>query len=89
MDPTTEETLASLEAQVAVFRMALRAYARAHPDPAALLAAWREVRAEDALDQYTTHVPHRRTPMVGERIQAFAEDWTAELVDNTVAKAQG
>jgi hypothetical protein len=81
MDPSFEEALSGLQAQLHVYRLALQAFVRSHPDPAALLRCWREV-----LDEAPDHVPLapadvRHSAMLREQCQAYAEDWTAELVE--------
>ncbi len=83
MDRTTEELICDLQAQVSVLRVGLRALARTHPDPAQLLRAWREALGDSAAD---ASVPSsaRQSETLAERRQAFAEDWTAELVELAV-----
>ncbi|MBU8977777.1 hypothetical protein JI752_016640 [Lysobacter sp. MMG2] len=84
MDRSTEETVCSLQAQVHVQGLALRALAATHPDPAALLAAWRQ-----GLDDATcgpVAVRERDSTYLGELCRVRAEDWTAELVELTLPK---
>ena len=75
------ETLALLRAQVAVHHMALRALVHSHPDPAAVLAEWRRIRADAVNAAYALPSDERHSAWLSEHVQAFAEDWTAELVD--------
>lgn len=88
MDRITEEAICSLQAQVHVLRVALRALAATHPDPAALLSAWR-----DALTDAATSGPvaayARHSEYLAEQCQVHAEDWTAELVELTVLAVGG
>lgn len=81
MDRSLEEALSGLQAQLHVYRLALQALVRSHPDPAGLLQCWRRV-----LDEAPDYVPLapsdvRHSPLLREQCQAYAEDWTAELVD--------
>jgi len=89
MDQQTEETLAALQAQLAVQQMALRALVRSHPDPTAVLAAWRESRADAVAASYALPPGARHSRWVAELMEAFAEHWTAELVDHAVASTPG
>jgi hypothetical protein len=80
------EMLALLKAQVAVHHMALRALVHSHPDPAAVLAEWRKIRADAVNAAYVLPSDERRSAWLGEHVHAFAEDWTAELVDAAAAR---
>ena len=84
MDRETEEALCDLQAQVYVLRLALRALVRTHPDPSASLAAWRAALAEVATTSPVAPSYARGSEYLAERCQAFAEDWTAELVEFAV-----
>lgn len=84
MDRETEEALCDLQAQVYVLRLALRALVRTHPDPNAALAAWRQALAEVATVSPVAPSYARTSEYLAERCQAFAEDWTAELVERAV-----
>ena len=83
MDRVAEEIICDLQAQVYVLRVALQALARTHPDATMLLKAWREsidvASAGPVVPAYA-----RRSEYLAERCQAFAEDWTAEMVDLAV-----
>ena len=79
------EMLALLKAQVTVHHMALRALVHSHPDPAAVLAEWRKIRADAVNAAYVLPSDERHSAWLSEHVQAFAEDWTAELVDATAA----
>jgi len=81
MDKDWRDELAILKAQVVVQHMALRALAHSHPDPTAVLDAWRKLRADSVAAAYSLPVDVRTSAWLGEKVQAFAEDWTAELVD--------
>jgi len=83
MDRATEEIICDLQAQVYTLRVGLRALARTHPDPNALLMAWREA-LELATAGPVVPAYARRSEYLAERCQAFAEDWTAELVELAV-----
>lgn len=83
------ETLALLKAQATVQHMALRALLHSHPDPAAVLAAWRRIRADAVNAAYVLPSDERSSAWLNEHVHAFAEDWTAELVDAVTARAQG
>lgn len=83
MDRENEEVICDLQAQVYVLRVALQALARAHGNPEALLANW-HAAMEDASLGPVVPAYARRSEYLAERCLAFAEDWTAELVDLTV-----
>ena len=85
MDRETEETLCALQAQVYAQDVALRALARSHPDPAAVLAAWREALVDAATYAPAAPAHARNSEYFAERVRAFTEDWTAELVELAVA----
>lgn len=85
MDRETEETLCALQAQVYAQGVALRALARTQPDPAALLAAWREALVDAATCAPPVPAHARNSDYFAERVRAFTEDWTAELVELAVA----
>ncbi|MGH8075887.1 MAG: hypothetical protein ACREPE_00985 [Lysobacter sp.] len=84
MDRETEEAFCSKKAQVNAQRIALRALARTHPEPIAMLAAWREALVEAATCSPATLAPARNSEYLAEQVRAFAEDWTAELVELAV-----
>lgn len=84
MDRNTEEAMCSLQAQVHVQGLALRALAATHPDPAALLAAWRQSLAD--AESGPVAVRARDSAYLGELCRVRAEDWTAELVELTLPK---
>ena len=84
MDRETEVALCDLQAQVYVLRLALRALVRTHPDPNAPLAAWRAALHEVATTSPVAPSYVRGSEYLAERCQAFAEDWTAELVELAV-----
>ncbi len=80
MERATEEMLCEMQAQLYSMRVALRALARTHPDPAALLNTWRSASTEAA------RVPEapwdcRHSDYLADRMRACAEDWTAEFVE--------
>jgi len=85
MDRETEEILCALQAQVYAQGVALRALARTQPDPATVLAAWREALAEAATCVPAAPAYARNSDYFTERVRAFTEDWTAELVELAVA----
>jgi hypothetical protein len=80
MDNWREEA-GILQAQLAVQQMALRALVQSHPEPAALLRRWRELRADRVAAAYTLPAGIRDSEWLTQHVQAFAEDWTAELID--------
>jgi hypothetical protein len=80
MDNSREE-LAILQAQVVVQQMALRALVQTHPNPAELLHQWRKLRADRIAAAYALPADIRTSEWLSQHVQAFAEDWTAELVD--------
>ena len=84
MDRTTEEALCSVQAQVHVHGLALRALAATHPDPAALLAAWRECLAQASAGPVAVHT--RDSEYLAEHCRVHAEDFTAELVELTLPR---
>ncbi len=75
------EPLAILKAQLTVHQMALRALLHSHPDPAAVLAEWRKIRADAVNAAYALPSDERTSAWLTEQVHAFAEDWTAELAD--------
>lgn len=79
------EVLALLKAQVTVHHMALRALVHSHPNPPAVLAEWRKIRADAVNAAYVLPSDERNSAWLSEQVQAFAEDWTAELVDAAAA----
>ena len=83
MDQTTEEIICDLQAQVYVLRVALRALAQIHPDPNELLKAWREA-LENSTAGPVVPAYARQSEYIAEGCQAFAEDWTAEMVELAV-----
>jgi hypothetical protein len=87
MDNLREE-LAILQAQFAVQQMALRALVHTHPDPAALLHKWRGLRADRVAAAYALPADVRTSEWLSQYVQAFAEDWTAELVDAVTRQAE-
>lgn len=84
MDRMTEEALCDVQAQVYALRVAVRAIARTHPDPVALMAAWREALTEAATSNPVAPAGWRSSDDLAERMNACAEDWTAELVELAV-----
>jgi hypothetical protein len=86
MDRTTEEALCSLQAQVHVQELALRALVATHPDPAALLKAWRQCLADAGGGPVAAHA--RDSEYLAEHCRIRAEDWTAELVELTLPAVQ-
>lgn len=84
MDRETEEALCALQAQLYAQRIALRALARTHPDPTALLAAWREALVDASTCSPVIPAHTRNSEYLVEQLRTFAEDWTAELVELAV-----
>lgn len=84
MDRETEEALCAMQAQLYAQRIALRAFARTHPDPPALLAAWREALIEASTCSPVIPAHARNSEYLVEQLRAFVEDWTAELVELAV-----
>lgn len=84
MDRETDEALCSLQAQLYAQRIALRALARTHPDPAGVLAAWRVALIETATCSPVLPAPTRNSAYLADQVRVFAEDWTAELVELAV-----
>lgn len=81
MERSIEEALCCLQAQLHVQRLALQAFMRAHPDPKQLLSCW-----QAALEQSPSYVPLapadvRHSELLREQCRAYAEDWTADLVE--------
>ena len=83
MDRESEEIICDLQAQVYVLRVALQALARTHPDAPKLLVHWRDALANASAGPVVPAYA-RRSEYLAERCQAFAEDWTAELVELAV-----
>ena len=84
MDRETEEALCDIQGQLYAQRIALRALARTHPDPAGLLAAWREALIEAATSSPVAPAHVRSSAYLADQLRVFAEDWTAELVELAV-----
>ena len=82
MDRITEESICSLQAQVHVQGLALRALVATHPDPAGLLAAWRQCLADAGSGPVAADA--RDSAYLAEHCRVRAEDWTAELVELTL-----
>ena len=87
MDPNLRDEIAILKAQLAVQHMALRALAHSCPEPAALLDEWRKLRADTVAAAYALLPDIRSSEWLTDQVQAFAEDWTAELVDIVTLRA--
>jgi len=87
MDKQWVDELAIVKAQLAVQHMALRALAHSHPRPAALLEEWRKLRADSVAAAYSLPSDVRNSEWLTTHVQAFAEDWTAELVDAATRRA--
>ena len=86
MDNWRDE-VAILRAHMAVQHMALRALVHSHPQPAALLEQWRKLRADRVAAAYSLPADVRASEWLTDHVQAFAEDWTAELVDAVTRQA--
>lgn len=84
MERAIEEMLCDVQAQLYATRVALRALARTHPDPAALLASWREAMREAATCNPVAPSDSRGSSYLADQMTACAEDWTAELVELAV-----
>jgi hypothetical protein len=88
MDNWRDE-VAIVKAQLAVQHMALRALVHSHPQPAALLEQWRKLRADRVVAAYSLPADVRSSEWLAEHVHAFAEDWTAELVDAVARQDRG
>lgn len=86
MDNWREEA-AILRAQLAAQQMALRKLIQSHPQPAALLQQWRELRADRVAAASVLPADVRASEWLTQHVQAFTEDWTAELVDAVTRNA--
>ena len=84
MNPMTEEALCEVQAQLYALRIVVRAIVRTHPDPAALLSAWRDALTEAATCNPVAPASWRGSDYLAERMRVSAEDWTAELVELAV-----
>jgi hypothetical protein len=84
MDRETEESLCALQAQAHTQQIALRALAHAHPDPVALLAAWRAALIEAATTNPALPAQVRNSDYLADQIRTYSEEWTAELVELAV-----
>jgi hypothetical protein len=80
MDNWREE-VAILQAQLSVQQMVLKAVVHTHPGPVELLHQWRRLRADRIAAAYELPAGVRTSEWLSQHVQAFAEDWTAELVD--------
>ena len=81
------EEIAILQAQVAVQHMALQALVHSHPQPDAILQQWRTLCADRVTAAYALPADARGSDWLTLHVQAFAEDWTAELVDAVTRRA--
>jgi hypothetical protein len=88
MDRENEEVICDLQAQVYVLRVALQALVRTHGDFNGMLAGWREALEVASLGPVVPAYA-RRSEYLAERCRAFAEDWTAELVELAVPARRG
>jgi len=86
MDNWRDE-VAILQAQLAAQQMALKAVVHAHPQPTELLYQWRKLHADRVAAAYALPASVRSSEWLSQHVQAFAEDWTAELVDAVTRKA--
>ena len=84
MDRETEESICDIQAQLYAQHIALRALARSHPDPVELLATWREALIEAATINPAVPVHARNSDYLADKLRAYSEEWTAELVDLAV-----
>lgn len=84
MDRETEESICALQARMYTQQIALRALAHTHPDPVALLAAWRAALIEAATTNPALPAQDRNSEYLADRIRACSEEWTAELVELAV-----
>jgi MoxR-like ATPase len=82
-----EETLAMLQAQAAAQQLILKALLRLQPDPMAVLALWRDIRADAERSMPDLPSDARHSRWLAEQMQCFAEDWTAELADLAASAA--
>ena len=85
MDRITEEALCSLQAQVHVQELVLRALVATHPEPARLLAIWHQCLDHAGSGPVAAHA--RDSEYLAEHCRVRAEDWTAELVELTLPAA--
>jgi hypothetical protein len=70
MDTRTDDPLTDLKSQVAAQGLLLRALAKSHPDPQALRAQLRALRADDVAQHYNAH-PHYN--VLDERTRAYVQ----------------
>jgi hypothetical protein len=85
MDNWREE-LVAIKARLAVQHMALRALVHSHPDPAVVLAEWRELMADSITAAYAPAADASNCEWLTLQVQALAEEWTTEL---STASARG
>lgn len=88
MDRIIEEAVSSLQAQLSVQHLVLLALIRTHPEPTKLLEQWRNVLADATDCKSSLPSTSRGSDLVRERCEHFAEEWTAALVDETVARSR-
>jgi len=81
VDRDYEETICDLQARLYAQQIALRALARCHPHPVELLAAWRAALIEAATINPAAPAHARNSDYLADQVRAYAEEWTAELVD--------
>ncbi|WP_363800088.1 hypothetical protein ABU614_08655 [Lysobacter firmicutimachus] len=84
MDRITEETVSSLQAQIAVQHLVLLSLVKTHPYPNQLLEKWRAVLADSTECKSALPSTSRESDLVRERCDHFAEEWTVQLVDVAV-----
>ena len=83
-----KEELALVKAQLVVQHMALRALVQSVERPGEWLEEWRKLRADTVAAAYSLPFDVRTSAWLTEHVQAFAEDWTAELVDAVTRRGE-
>lgn len=74
------EELDLLKAHLAVQGMALRALVQSHPQPASVLEAWQQLRADKVAAAYALAADDPTRDWLTAQAHGIAEAWTAELV---------
>ena len=82
------DEIAILQARMGVQHMALQALVQSHARPDAVLQQWRQLRADNVAAAYALPTDVRASDWLSQYVHAFAEDWTAELVDAVTRNAE-
>ena len=86
MERIVEEAIASLQAQLAAQQLMLLSLVKNHPQPAAVLEQWRGLWCDAAERKSALPRTSRHSDLVRERCEDFAEQWTAQLIEESLSR---